>query len=248
KPGASVAPFIPRSSRPVPDVEARRVRSTADMCETGRPDWSITPSDFESTMSITATVTVEGAPTASADDLLAAFAGDEVRGVAMPVSVGGQMVYFLTAYANTSGDTLSFRLYESATNLVRVAAVELAFAANAVEGTPASPFSIDVGCGSSSTARDVEGEQPEQGTLHPPFPSPFAHQTTFAYDLAQPAQVHLALYDLVGREVAVLAEGLKTAGRHTVTFQPDAALPSGVYVSRLRHGAHIASRTVIYAR
>lgn len=199
-------------------------------------------------MSITATVTVEGAPAMGTDNILAAFVDGEVRGVATPVPVGSAMVYFLTAYANASSDTLSFRLYEAATDFVRVAALELPFVPNAVEGTPSSPLRIDVSCATASTSREAVEDGPSHVTLHPAYPSPFAGETTFAYDLERPGEVQLALYDLVGREVAVLAEGVKAMGRHAVTFQADAALPTGVYVYRLRHGGHVASGTVIHAR
>jgi len=48
--------------------------------------------------------------------------------------------------------------------------------------------------------------------------------------------------------VAVLAEGMKAMGQHAVTFRPDAALPTGVYVYRLWVDGHGASRTVVHAR
>ncbi|NBC18833.1 MAG: T9SS type A sorting domain-containing protein, partial [Bacteroidetes bacterium] len=47
----------------------------------------------------------------------------------------------------------------------------------------------------------------------------------------------LAVYDLLGREVAVLAEGTQPAGTHTATFDA-AGLPSGVYLYRLEAGAY----------
>ena len=44
--------------------------------------------------------------------------------------------------------------------------------------------------------------------------------------------VRLAVYDLLGREVAVLADGQKTPGVYSVSFNAD-GLSSGVYFCRL---------------
>jgi mannose/cellobiose epimerase-like protein (N-acyl-D-glucosamine 2-epimerase family) len=62
-------------------------------------------------------------------------------------------------------------------------------------------------------------------------PNPFTAQTRLAYTLDRPTSVRLAVYDALGREVAVLAEGPQPAGRHTATLA--AALAPGVYLARL---------------
>ena len=42
--------------------------------------------------------------------------------------------------------------------------------------------------------------------LHPNYPNPVRAATTFEYDLPRPMPVTLAVYDLLGRRVALLAE------------------------------------------
>jgi len=63
-------------------------------------------------------------------------------------------------------------------------------------------------------------------------PNPFNPTTTISFDLPQPSNVELRVYDLMGREVATLLNGSQEAGNHRVTFDAR-ALPSGLYFSRL---------------
>ena len=63
-------------------------------------------------------------------------------------------------------------------------------------------------------------------------PNPTRGRATVAFGVAEAADVRVSVYDALGREVAVLAEGPFTAGRHDVALDA-AALPSGVYVVRV---------------
>jgi hypothetical protein len=53
--------------------------------------------------------------------------------------------------------------------------------------------------------------------------------------------VRLAVYDLLGREVAVLVNGSVVAGSHIVNFDAS-ALGSGVYIYRLNSGGQTITR------
>ncbi len=83
--------------------------------------------------------------------------------------------------------------------------------------------------------------------LDVPAPNPFRDRATvrFAMPAAGPARV--AVYDVLGREVAVLADGERAAGRHEVTFQ-SAGLASGVYVIRLTAGTATVVRRATISR
>jgi hypothetical protein len=59
--------------------------------------------------------------------------------------------------------------------------------------------------------------------------------------------VRLAVYDLLGREVAVLVDERKAPGSHEVSFNA-AGLASGIYFYRLQSGSQTLSRKMVILR
>ncbi len=72
-------------------------------------------------------------------------------------------------------------------------------------------------------------ELPESVRLDQNYPNPFNPGTTIRYALPQAGNVRLAVYDVVGREVAVLVDGVRVQGAHTEIFKTP-GLPTGMYV------------------
>jgi hypothetical protein len=66
------------------------------------------------------------------------------------------------------------------------------------------------------------------------YPNPFNSRLLIDYGLDKPGEAAVSIYDLTGREVAVLASGRQTPGRYRVTWDA-AGAPSGVYLVRLTH-------------
>ncbi len=81
--------------------------------------------------------------------------------------------------------------------------------------------------------RDTEGVIGEPGPfqLNQNYPNPFNNQTTIEYRLPFGTHVTLDVYDLLGRRVSVLVDGMKEAGLHEVNFDA-AGLSSGLYLYR----------------
>jgi hypothetical protein len=73
---------------------------------------------------------------------------------------------------------------------------------------------------------------PEGYVLERNYPNPFNPVTVIGYQLARGGEIRLSVYDILGREVAVLATGRKAAGRYTVRFD-GSGMPSGLYLYRL---------------
>jgi hypothetical protein len=73
---------------------------------------------------------------------------------------------------------------------------------------------------------------PKAVSLAQNYPNPFNPVTTITFELSESANVRLSIFDLLGREVAVLRQGALRAGMHTTKW--DAAnFSSGVYMYRL---------------
>lgn len=86
-----------------------------------------------------------------------------------------------------------------------------------------------------STAFKVASEDvaapPSSFILAPAFPNPFTERTALQLTLPATQQVTIAVYDVLGRQVALLHEGPLPAGAHTLTFEAE-DLPGGTYFVR----------------
>ena len=90
-------------------------------------------------------------------------------------------------------------------------------------------------------------ELPAEVTLSGNYPNPFNPETTIRYGLPKAGEVRLAVYNLLGQEVAILVDQSKSAGHHTVRFGAG-NLPSGVYVYRLHAGNETIVRTMMLVK
>jgi hypothetical protein len=91
---------------------------------------------------------------------------------------------------------------------------------------------------SFNTGLDVDPNAPEElpcDLLLQNYPNPFNPATTISYRLVAPGEVRLEVYDILGRQVALLADGRMSVGTHTVQWDA-AGLAAGVYLCRLRVG------------
>lgn len=88
---------------------------------------------------------------------------------------------------------------------------------------------------STSTASEDELGLPDSFSLSPNYPNPFNPETTIRYSLPEPADVQLKVYNMLGREVAVLVSERKNAGWYTVRVNAS-GWASGVYLYRLQAG------------
>lgn len=76
------------------------------------------------------------------------------------------------------------------------------------------------------------------------FPNPFNPRTTIAFTLAHEGYVHLEVFDVQGKRVATLIDGVRSAGRNTVSFEAS-ALSSGIYFYRLNAGAVVDQKKMV---
>ncbi len=78
---------------------------------------------------------------------------------------------------------------------------------------------------------ETEFSETFQLQISPPFPNPFTDQATIRYELSEAMAARVAVYDALGREIAVLANGEQQAGSYEVVFDGADVAP-GTYVVR----------------
>jgi hypothetical protein len=85
---------------------------------------------------------------------------------------------------------------------------------------------------------------PDKFELSANYPNPFNPSTTIGFDLPEAAKVRLAVYDMLGREVALLADEERPAGQHSVRFDAG-RLSSGMYIYRLQAGSFTQTKKLM---
>ncbi|MEM1042311.1 MAG: PQQ-dependent sugar dehydrogenase [Bacteroidota bacterium] len=100
---------------------------------------------------------------------------------------------------------------------------------------------------SGSDTSTGSGPSPEILRLDLSGPNPFRAETALTVKLAQAGPARVAVYDVLGREVAVLLDGVAPAGETTVTLAA-AGLPAGLYVVQLEAAGATRTRRVVLAR
>lgn len=115
---------------------------------------------------------------------------------------------------------------------------------NSSERIPPLSDTWELSC-SWETAVERRGDGvPTAYGLSQNYPNPFNPQTQIAFAIPEAGAVSLVVYDVLGREVATLAEGTFAAGRYEAAWDA-VGVPSGVYVYRLKAGAFAEARTLV---
>jgi len=79
------------------------------------PDWTVDPSAFQFTMTLTTFLNIDGNTLISEQDQLGAFVDNELRGATKPIFVSSADRYlaYLTIFSNTVGEEVEFKIYNS---------------------------------------------------------------------------------------------------------------------------------------
>ena len=99
-------------------------------------------------------------------------------------------------------------------------------------GQPATPEPIS--SGDDVTALDI-------------WPNPTRGATTLRYALSRSSPVEVSIFDLLGRQVLKLDEGVRQAGTYSLSLQTEGLVP-GTYVVRLRGGTGLRTQMITVIR
>ena len=89
----------------------------------------------------------------------------------------------------------------------------------------------------------IAAEAPTEFELGSNYPNPFNPETVIPFAVPEQAHVRMAVYDLLGREVALLLDEVKSVGRYELKWQAG-RFPSGVYIVRMQAGSTVEIRRV----
>ena len=93
---------------------------------------------------------------------------------------------------------------------------------------------------------------PEYFSLGQNYPNPFNPQTQFYYDLPKSGNIHLAIYDVLGKEVYTVLNGYQRAGKHNVLWtginNKGLQVQSGIYFYRLTTDSEITTKKMVYTK
>jgi hypothetical protein len=141
-----------------------------------------------------------------------------------------------------------------------------------ISGQPRSPLATqkDVGCDEYTTGAitirplklsdvgpsylhstfvESDGTNPLSFRLFQNFPNPFNPSTVIKYELSNPGNVQLKVYNLQGKEIVTLVTEYQKSGYHTISFMPgNLRLSSGIYYYRLLIGGASKCMRMVYLK
>ncbi len=145
--------------------------------------------------------------------------------------------------------TLALKQYDSTTIIVELDTTyysskdtgTIAYIAGTIksvdEGSlqPFAPMDAYNWVGLSTAVKENNNLIPLVNKLNQNYPNPFNPTTVITYQLLTHGYATLKVYDVLGREVATLVNGEKSAGVHTVSWDAS-RLSSGIFIYRLKAG------------
>lgn len=97
------------------------------------------------------------------------------------------------------------------------------------------------------SVKHEKGITPENYSLSQNYPNPFNPATQIRYQIPEDGMVTLKVYDLLGREAAVLINENQSAGSYSVRFNAD-NFPSGIYIYELKANGYTESRKMLFLK
>ena len=90
---------------------------------------------------------------------------------------------------------------------------------------------------------------PESFNLYQNFPNPFNPSTQITYDIPERGEVQVLIYDLAGKLVASMNEGIQEPGQYKIiwsaTDRSGKKLSGGVYIYQIKTEKFVKSRKML---
>ena len=207
--------------------------------------WTVDATQYENSMTLIGVFQYDDFNATTANMELGAFVGEEIRGVAEAIYIDALDTYmfFLTSYANVSGEQLHFKLFDAATGEVQMLEQKMNFSANNHQGSIADPVPFTLQSTATNEANDEQSFEVQ--------PNPFRNETFCRIVLINAQDMYLSITDLNGREVSFI-KTFAHEGLNTISWDGRSAsgpaLSNGVYIMRLETEQGIMTRKVVLQR
>ncbi len=96
----------------------------------------------------------------------------------------------------------------------------------------------------TSVENSLEHFAVDEFTLYQNYPNPFNPSTSISFSLPRARQTKISVYDMLGREVAVLVNDYLESGIHTTSFDGN-SLSSGVYIYRIESEGFVKAKQMV---
>jgi hypothetical protein len=162
--------------------------------------------------------------------------------------VSGEFNYFII-WTNETGDTVQTRTYGDAGedrcfDLINVGADYFLIAGSDFNDATLGDAALLL-IESGNSPSDVNPDPVISGYyLSDAYPNPFNPSTNIQYEISRAGFVSLRVYDILGKEVAILANEFKQAGTHNLNFDAT-GLPSGIYFYTLATNNFIVTKKMM---
>jgi hypothetical protein len=206
---------------------------------TFKSPWSVDPTNFEHSMILVGTLEKNGENITQEGQSLGVFAGGETRGVAQSMYIEqlDQWMFFLTVYANQSGEPLTFRLFDSFTDETVELTEEMTFSIDGQVGSVEEPTPFIL----SEVLSADEPDEVNQGLWVQP--NPFGRFLNIRFNAATSDVAIVTLSDAMGRIVRYDEIGT-SVGRNGLDWNTQDLAP-GMYVVKVETAEGTMTRKVL---
>jgi len=103
--------------------------------------------------------------------------------------------------------------------------------------------------GQTDLATEVKPEPalPQQFALYANYPNPFNPETRLSFAVAKPGMVTIKVFDILGREVAIVADQFYSPGLYNVTWRPN-NIAGGVYFYQMKANGFTQTRKLLFLK
>ena len=184
---------------------------------------------YDNNGSITARVFHGNDEIGALGDALAAYVGDEIRGLGLatqaPDPLGGGYVFPMMVYSNvSSGEILTFKYYQSITNNIFCLNESIEFQSDMIVGDAINSFNLVIPDDWLSTVPEL----PHLFKITAAYPNPFNPDINIDYLINNQSNIKFYFYDINGRLLEIVDKGFLHPGNYTLIWEPE-FLPSGQY-------------------